>query len=113
MHKFAQAAPILEFDNARDLGKQRIISANSHIQARFKLGAPLSDDNGAAIYRLSGKSLDPESLGLAVSSVSGASNSFFVCHTNPLNLHLFFQCGLQNAAGDVRAYDGIASWPYI
>jgi hypothetical protein len=90
MDEFTQTATILEFNSSRDLGKQRVVLTDSHIQARFEPGAPLPYDDGSAIYQLSGKPLYAKSLGLAVPSVTGAPDSFFVCHTDPLACYINF-----------------------
>ncbi len=90
MHEFAQATSILKLHGARDLGKERIILADSHIQAGFELGAPLPNDDCSAVYQLAGEALDAQPLGLAISSVTGAPDSFFVCHTNLLACYIDF-----------------------
>ena len=88
--KFAQTATVLKLHGSRYLGKQRIVTADPYVQPRLELGTPLPDDNGPATDKLSGKTLYAEPLGLAVSSVPGASHSLFVCHTDLLNCHINF-----------------------
>lgn len=80
MNKSTLTAFILKFDNSRLHGKQRIVAANPHILPRFNLCSPLAHDNGAATHQLPGEALHSESFGLAISSVSGASDSLFMCH---------------------------------
>jgi hypothetical protein len=86
VYEFAQSASILKHDNSGYFGKQRIIASDSDIESRFDLCSPLSNNDGSAIDELSGKTFYSKSLGLAISSVPGASDSLFVCHTNPLSL---------------------------
>ena len=88
MHEFAQATSILKFYDSRRLGKQRIVTADSNIDSRLISCPALPDNDRTAGYKLSGKSLYSKPLGLAVSAVSGASNSLFVCHVSLLACHL-------------------------
>jgi len=88
MHEFSEAASILKFHDSRDLGKQRIVATDAHIQPGFKLGSALPHKDCSTVYELSGKTLHSKSLGLAVSSVSGASHSLFVCHNDLLTCHI-------------------------
>ena len=90
MDEFAKAGSILEFHDSRYFGKQRVILANPHVQARFELSPALPNNDSAAIYQLSGKAFDSKSLGLAVSSIPGASDSFFVRHTDLLTCYIDF-----------------------
>jgi hypothetical protein len=83
MHKLAQSASILKRHNPGYFGKQSIVAPDSNIQSRFDLGSPLSDYDGSTADKLSGKTLHSKSLGLTISSVPGASDSLFMCHTNP------------------------------
>ena len=80
MHEFSKAAAILKFYDSRDLGKQRIVATDAYIQSGFKLGSPLSHNDCSTVHKLPGKTFHSKSLGLAVSSVSGASHSLFMCH---------------------------------
>jgi hypothetical protein len=103
MNKLAKPAPILELYNPGDLGEQSIVLTDSDVQAGFELGSPLPHDDRPAIHQLPGETLDTKPLGLAVSSVSGASDSLFMCHTDLYLFVLlqpvrslppgFFQCG--------------------
>ena len=88
MHEFAEAASILKFHDSRDLGKQRIVTTDAYIKPGFKPGSALPHKDCSTVYELSGKTLYSKSLGLAVSPVSGASHSLFVCHNNLLTCHI-------------------------
>jgi hypothetical protein len=82
VNEFAQPASILKDNNARYFGKEGIIASDTDIQPRFKLGSALPHKDSSAVNQLSGKTFYTKPFGLAVSSVPGASNSLFVCHTN-------------------------------
>jgi hypothetical protein len=69
MNEFAQATSILKFDDSRYFGKQRIVTANSHVCTRLESGPSLPNDDSASAYKLSGKSFHSKPFGLAVSSV--------------------------------------------
>ncbi len=90
MHEFSQATSILKIDNSRYLGKQCIVTANTHIFARLKLGSPLSHNNGSAMNQLPGKTLHSKPLSIAISSVPGTSDTLFMCHTCLLTYHTDF-----------------------
>jgi hypothetical protein len=90
VYEFAQAASILKFHNPRYLGEQRIVASNPHIQTRFELGPPLTDDNGAAIHKLAGKTLYSKPFRLAIPSIPGTSNSLFMCHADLLACYIYF-----------------------
>jgi hypothetical protein len=90
VHKLAEATSVLKFYGSGNLGKKRVILAYTDIKARLELGATLPHDDGPAIHQFSGKALDSKSLRLAVSSVSGAPDSFFVCHTDLLACYINF-----------------------
>jgi hypothetical protein len=88
VHEFAQTSSILKCHYSGYLCEQRVVTADAHIHSRFEFGPSLADDDGAAIDKFSGETLYAKPLGLAISSVSGASYSLFVCHSNLLTLHL-------------------------
>ena len=69
-----------ELDNSVNLRKQGVISTHTHVSTRMKLCAHLSHQNISGPDRLPTKSFDSTSLGRAVTAVSRASSSFFVCH---------------------------------
>jgi hypothetical protein len=88
VNKFSQTPSVLKCHNSRYFGKQRIVAAYPHVMSGFKLGTPLPDDDGTPADELSGKTLHAKPLGLAVSSIPGASHSLFVCHTNLLTCNV-------------------------
>ena len=57
-HVLAQLTPILEHNPARDLGKQRIVLAPTHIQPRLHARTALPHDNRSAGNQLPAKSLE-------------------------------------------------------
>src|SRR5262249_40966339 len=59
---------------------ERIITADADVDARFELGAALTDQDRAARYRLAAKALDSQALRRRIATVARAANSFFVCH---------------------------------
>ena len=63
---------------------------NPYVLPGLELGTPLPHDNGPAIYQFTGKTFDPKSFGLAVSSIPGTPNTLFVCHTNLLACYIYF-----------------------
>jgi hypothetical protein len=81
MHKFAMTSSVLELNDARNFGKEGIVASDPYIKSRFVSCPPLPHDNRTPGYELAGETLHPQSLGLAVSTVPGASYSLFVCHT--------------------------------
>jgi hypothetical protein len=81
VYESAPATFILKLNHTRLHGKQRIVAAKPNIQSGFNLGSPLPNEDRSAAYELSRKTLYPKPFGLAVSSIPGASNSLFMCHT--------------------------------
>src|SRR5579863_3839243 len=69
-HVFAQLSAILKPDAARDLGKQSIVLAPTHVQPRFHARAALPHDNGAAWNQLSAKSFKAQPLRVRIAPVS-------------------------------------------
>lgn len=90
MYEFSQPTSILEFHNSRYFSKQRIVTPDSHIFARFISGSTLPYEYRSTIHVLTRKTFYSKSLGLAISSIPGASHSFFVCHTCLLACHADF-----------------------
>jgi hypothetical protein len=88
VHEFAHTTSILKCHYSGYLCEQRVVTADSHIHSGLELGSSLADDDSAAIDELSGETLYAQPFGLAISSVPGASYSFFMCHSNLLTLHL-------------------------
>lgn len=63
-----------------DEGINGVVASDSYMQARSELRAPLPDDNRTGGHRFTGKGLDAQALACAVSTVSGGTATFFVCH---------------------------------
>lgn len=80
MYELAQAPPVLKFHLPGYFGKQGIITSYPDIQAGFEFCAPLPHENSSAVHQLACKTLYSKPLGMAVSSIPGAADSFFVCH---------------------------------
>lgn len=70
----------LELHDAGNLGEECIIASDSNIQTGMDAGSPLPDQDIAGQNLLAPEPLDPQTLGMAVSAVSGGADSFFMCH---------------------------------
>jgi hypothetical protein len=73
-------ATILELNDAAGTGKQGIVLPTSDIGARPEASSSLPNQDGSTFDLLPSERLDPEPLGMAVPSVSGAALTFLVCH---------------------------------
>jgi hypothetical protein len=65
-----------------DLGKERIVLADTHIGSGVNLGPPLPYEDVAGADSLPAESLDTVSLPGTVSAVSGTAARLFVCHVH-------------------------------
>src|SRR5262245_58943798 len=72
-HEAPFATTIFKFDNARDLGEERVVAADAYVYTRFELGAALADQDGAAQNRLATEALDSQSLRGRITAVAGAA----------------------------------------
>jgi hypothetical protein len=79
-HLLSFLAFTLELDDPAYFGKEGIISAFTNIEARVYSSASLSDNYIAGLNDLAAVHFYTKALGLAVSSVPCASNSFFMSH---------------------------------
>jgi hypothetical protein len=78
-----------EFHEAVNFRKNGIVFPQTHVVAGMKYSADLPNDNGTGVDFLAAIYLDAPSLGIAVSSISGAPLSLLVCH-NALRLNGYF-----------------------
>jgi hypothetical protein len=78
--KFLGATGPIEFYLAIDLGINRVITANPHVLAWMDSCPTLSYDDASGCHYLAVISLDPKHLGIAIPTVFGASDSFFMGH---------------------------------
>src|SRR5262245_39034960 len=69
-----------EADVAVGLCEQRVIHTEPHIQAGFEASAALTDQDAARADELATKPLDPEHLGIGVTTVSRAADTLLVRH---------------------------------
>src|SRR5258705_11284656 len=72
------AGGVLDF--ARDLGKQRVVSAHAHVRAGMHHGAALAHEDLSRIDALAAIGLNAQALGLGIPSVARTSARFLVCH---------------------------------
>jgi hypothetical protein len=77
---FLVAAFALKFNIPRRKSKQRIIVASAYVVARVNFRPPLADKYISCEHKLTVPALYAETLALAVSSVSGTSDTLFMCH---------------------------------
>src|SRR5207249_5797102 len=76
----AVVAPTSEPHVAVDLREQRVVRAESDVQARPKSRAALPDENAAARHELAAEPLDAEHLRIAVATGAGAADALLVSH---------------------------------
>jgi len=70
----------LEFNHAVNLGKERIISAATHIRPGVYLSTALPYYNGAGMYRFSAETFYAEPFGLTITTAMCTAAAFLVCH---------------------------------
>src|SRR5204863_1628652 len=76
----AVRAVILKPDAAGDSGENRIVLAQSGVEARPEAAAPLAHDDGAAGDQIAVVRLDTQALRVRVAAVARAALSFFMSH---------------------------------
>ena len=69
-HKLAHLSLVQELDAAGDLGKERIVFAAAHVQARFYRSSTLPHNNCSAGNNLAAKCLKAEPLCVGIATVS-------------------------------------------
>jgi hypothetical protein len=74
---------VLKLHNARNLSEQRIVFADTDIQAGLELSAALPDQDGSARHEFPGKPLHTEPLRVAVAAVTRTADAFFMSHNFP------------------------------
>jgi hypothetical protein len=83
-YKLASSPLLLEFDDSRNHREERIVRTAPDVKPRLELGASLTNENLAAVDRLSAEPLNSESLGIGIPSVSRAAYTLLVRHTTSL-----------------------------
>lgn len=68
------------FYNAVNECEKRIVFSQANVVARMNFGSYLPHDNGARVNFFTAIYFDAASLRVGVSSVAGASLTFFMCH---------------------------------
>src|ERR1700723_2031584 len=76
----AAVAAIDKLHAARDLGEERVVRADAHVDARLDLGAALANDDGSAGNELTGEGLYAQPLCIGIASVCGAASTLLMCH---------------------------------
>jgi len=69
-----------EFDETIDQRIQRVVFAETHVQAGANVRAALANDDRSSLHVLTVKSLDAQALGITVATISSRTATFFVCH---------------------------------
>src|SRR6478609_10463123 len=75
-----------ELHLASDQREQGVVAAPPHALTGVELGPALPDDDLARVHRLPAEPLDPEPLGVGVTTVAGAGRALLVCHGDGLFL---------------------------
>jgi hypothetical protein len=70
-----------KFDVTIDQGEERMVATNTDMIARANLGATLAHDNTACGNQLPIETLNPQHLGIAISTVAGTTYTFLMCHS--------------------------------
>jgi hypothetical protein len=76
----APFAVVLELHASSDLGKDRVVLADTRVHARAKPTSALPNDNRSAAHEVAVVRLDAEALRIRVAPVPGTTLSFFVSH---------------------------------
>jgi hypothetical protein len=63
-----------------DPGVERVVAPFADVQARMELCAALADEDAPGGHDLSAETLDSQTLGVAVTTVSGTADTFFMSH---------------------------------
>jgi hypothetical protein len=79
-HLFTGLVLALKFDYSVDLGKESIIASLAHIHARMDPGPALANDDRSRVYQLAIVPFHAEVLWIAVSTISGTADAFFMSH---------------------------------
>jgi hypothetical protein len=76
-------ALVLKLHNARNLCEQRVVFADTDVQAGLELGAALPDQDGSTCDEFPGKPLYTQPLRVAVAAVTRTADAFFMSHNFP------------------------------
>jgi hypothetical protein len=95
-------------NNTINLGEKGIILSKPYVIAWVDAGAPLSHQDVACLNELAGKSFHSQTLPCAVSTISGTSRCFLVCHV--LNF-LMFPGGYRQAAQAASSFPRVCHSP--
>ena len=74
-------------NGAINKGEQRVILAAAHVDAGVDVRAVLTNENGARRHGLAGEALAAQALAAGIATITGGTESFFVCHV----LYLLFR----------------------
>jgi len=80
MYLFFILTQIVKGNYPIDLCKKCIVSSDTHILSRMDTRAPLPDDDRASPNKLATKSLYPQPLSRAISSIPRTTTCFLMCH---------------------------------
>src|SRR5688572_28482009 len=67
--------------NAVDQGKQREVPAHAHVSTRVNACTKLANNDISCTHGFSAEHLNAAPLSLAIAPITGASSSFFMCHS--------------------------------
>src|SRR5580658_10893532 len=87
--KAPAVAVVAELHAPGDLGKQRVVGADTHVGAGLDARAALPHNDRPAGHQLAAKGLHAQPLCIRVASVCGAAPTFFVCHFKSLSKTAF------------------------
>ena len=76
----AVLAAFVELHHAVDEGVEGVIFAHTHVLAGVVDGATLADNDVAGHALLTTENLNAKSFAFALTTVTGTTNTFFVCH---------------------------------
>ena len=79
-HLLAKFVLALKLDHAIDLGKERIIASLAHVHSGMDLGPALTNDDRAGEDLLACVTLHAQVLRIAVPSIPGTADTFFMSH---------------------------------
>ena len=79
-HLFTGFVLALKLHHSVDLGEEGIIASLADIHTRMDFGPALADNDRSCVYQLSIVPFHAEVLRIAISTVSGTSNAFFMSH---------------------------------
>ena len=80
MDELTQGAAILKLHFAFDESEEAVVMPTSDVGPWFERGASLAHQYGSGCYELAVEPLDSKTFRLTIPSISGASETFFVCH---------------------------------